>query len=412
MLTEHKTQTDTIDLFTPASGEEFRRKLDQLREDQPIVWSEIHRAWIVSRYDDCLAAFAGTYPLSARRLAPDFLFRSVPEDERGQVLPLLTSYVQHWVVNLDPPEQTRLHRLLARAFSNKVVNAIRPAVREYVQNVFDSLPTTGEIDFVNDVAALIPGFTIGKLFDFGDKQIDVLPVQSKAIVDALFGYSDRAFVEAGEAALKDLTNDVIDAIKTRRTHPGDDIISQLLGVTDDLGALTEEEIIASVQVLLIAGYDTTVNALSLSMLTLARQHEDVWDHGLEHESRSSFVEELLRNSPLAGATTRFALEDFNWHGENIKQGDLVMLMIGAANRDPRVFDQPSSFSLNRTGRKHLTFAPGIHHCIGSQLARMQIDEVFSELLKRFKGVRRIDEEPEFTTGYRGLSRLNVTLLRR
>jgi len=412
VLTEQETQTNTLDLFKPTSGEDFRRKLDQTREDQPIVWNDTHRAWIVSRYDDCLTAFAGSFPLSARRLAPDFLFRSVPEDERPHVLPLLTSYVQHWVVNLDPPEQTRLHRLLARAFSNKVVNVIRPFVRDYIAQVFDSLDTSGEVDFVNEVAGLVPGFTIGRLFGFDDRQVDFLPAQSKAIVDALFGYSDRAFVEAGEAALRELTDHVMAAIKTRKSEPCDDIISQLLQVSDDQGALTEEEIIASVQVLLIAGYDTTVNALSLSMLTLARQSEDVWNRVMEEGNRSAFVEELLRSSPLAGATTRFAVEDFRWRDQQIKKGDLVMLMIGAANRDPRVFDSPGAFDLKRTGKKHLTFAPGIHHCIGSQLARMQIEEVFGELVTRFRGVDGMSGEPDYTTGYRGLSRLDVTLLPR
>jgi pimeloyl-[acyl-carrier protein] synthase len=160
--------------------------------------------------------------------------------------------------------------------------------------------------------------------------------------------------------------------------------------------LTDEEIISVLQVALVAGHDTTNNSMTLGVAALAK-HPDSWRYFREHpEQGLNSVLELMRYTAMAAAQSRVAAADFEWAGRQIRKGEVVFLMQAAGNRDPRVYDAPEKLDLSRNNDASLTFAPGLHHCIGHLLAKMQLTEFFSALTENFDGAEILDAEVIFS----------------
>jgi cytochrome P450 len=221
--------------------------------------------------------------------------------------------------------------------------------------------------------------------------------------------ADRAFAEMTEVFKV--------AIAERRAAPrgADDFLTALIEAREGEDRLTDDQLVAVLQTVLVAGHDTTGNSMTLGVAALAK-HPQAWDYMYRNpDQMMPSVIELMRYIAMSAAQNRVAGQDFEWHGHQIRKGDVIYLMLAAGNRDPRVFDNPDALDLTRANNDlSLTFAPGLHHCIGHLLAKMQLTEFFGALTQRFEGAEVLDDKIEYlpVLVFRGVPSLNVRFRKR
>lgn len=408
-------QTEDFDVdisLVSKLGDQLLEELGTLRELDPIHWSKASASWMVTRHADLDDALQGRFPLSLRRVE-NIIFGRLPPDEQAQ-LPLLRRFIPHWPIEMDPPEHTRLRKLLVKAFSRKVVEAQRPFVRERVAFLMGRLEGQPVIEFNEEITRQLPGSVILKLFGLSQEHLGRLRDWANAFQEGIgVPYADMAAKLRAEQALAEMTELFVNEIEQRRREPhrDDDLISSLLAATEDGDSLTEDEMLGALQLVLVAGHDTTSATLTLGLAALAR-HPDAWEHMYRHpEQVLESCLELMRFVAMSTAQVRVAAADFEWHGKQIHKGDFVWLMLAAANRDPRVFSDPERLDPTRNNERSMVFAPGLHHCIGHLLAKMQVTEFFGELVRRFSGAELLDPRLDFMSqiSFRGLYHLNVRM---
>jgi pimeloyl-[acyl-carrier protein] synthase len=393
-------------------GNDLLAQINAMREFAPVIWSSNARAWIVTRHADLLDAFLGKKPLSVVRYEPPF--QCVPPEERAARFPEAMRTLPYWPVFLDPPEHTRIRNLLMKAFSGKVVEGIRPGVRRRVAEVLDRAGRKGEVEFVVEVARTITATTILQVFQLPEGQIEQLGPWALVIDDVMVkAHETPEPLDRLEATLCEMRSVFERLIQDRRKHPGEDFVSQLVHskVGDD--KLSDNEIVGICVVVLVAGFNTTMNSIALATEALAR-HPEARDHMLANPAKlPDSLMEITRYIAMSTMQPRVVSEDFSWHGMQLKKGDWVFLMIAGGNRDPRVFKDPERLDLTRPTRDILVFGTGIHHCIGHLLAKMQLSEVLWALFERFN-VEILDERVTFAPplGQRGPAFLNVRLTER
>lgn len=392
-------------------GNAILEQFNRVREQRGVHWSEASQCWLVTRHAELIRALSGELPLSCRRLVQVTL-AAVPATERARRYPNIMRYMPNWIIDVDPPDHTRLRRLLVTAFSRKVVESIRPFVRERVGVLLDKLAAHPCIEFNEGIARQLPGSVILKLLGLPQENLQRLRGWSNAFMEAVAvpGVSARA-LQAYEDALVDMNQVLAVEIEKRRHAPQDDLLSALVRANEAGDALSLDEMLGALHVLVVAGHDTTANSMTMGLATLI-DHPDSWDYMYRHPGRTQdSVAELMRHMAMATAQPRFASEDFEWDGQSIKKGQLVFLVLAAGNRDPRVFDNPEKLDLQRRNDQSLSFAPGMHHCIGHLLAKMQLAIFFEELVRRFEGAELLDARWEFMPqiAFRGLYQLNVRM---
>ncbi|MFA5632485.1 MAG: cytochrome P450 [Porticoccaceae bacterium] len=390
-------------------GNELLAKLNKVREVTPIAWSESAAAWVITRHEDVKLAYSGELPLSNVRF--DRCFDAIPESERAKRIPLILETVPLWIVNVDPPQHTRLRKLLMRAFSKKVAESVRPFARATIDRVLEGAAKQREVEFVNDVARAITGRVIMKILGIPEENISRLEKWSESL-NAGFGVrptpemldeTEKSIAEMGE--LFDIE------IDQRRRHPTGDFISEMVMARDGKDQLTDDEIKAVCYVTLIAGHDTTMNSLGLGLVALSKDSAARRYLLEEPDHLANAIIELARYSAMSTMQPRIVSEDFDWHGQRLHKGESVFLMLAGANRDPREFTNPEVIDMTRATDNVLVFGSGIHHCVGHMLAKMQLGEFFPEFLRRFTNFEILDEELQFQVALsqRGLAKLNVRL---
>jgi pimeloyl-[acyl-carrier protein] synthase len=393
-------------------GNQLLVELGTLREIEAVHWSEASRGWMITRHADVDDALQGRFPLSLRRVK-NIIFTPLPPADQAQ-LPLLRRFIPHWIIEMDPPEHTRLRKLLVKAFSKKVVEAMRPFVKERVAMLMDNLERQPQTEFNEAIARQLPGSVVLKLFGLPQEHLSRLKDWANAFQEGIgVPYADMAAKKLAETALKEMTDLFVEEIERRRRGPvrDDDLISSLLAASVDGDALTEDEMLGALQLILVAGHDTTSSTLTLGLAALA-DHPDLWEYMYRHEDKMlESCLELMRFVAMSTAQVRVAAEDFEWHGKRLKKGDFVWLMFAAANRDPRVFADPERIDPSRNNERSMVFAPGLHHCIGHLLAKMQVTEFFGSLVRRFAGAEVLDPRLDFMSqiSFRGLYHLNVKM---
>ena len=393
-------------------GNALLGELNTLRELDPVHWSKASNSWMITRHADLDDALQGRFPLSLRRVE-SIIFGRLSAEEQAQ-LPLLRRFIPHWPIEMDPPEHTRLRKLLVKAFSRKVVEAQRSFVKERVAVLMDKLERQPEIEFNEEITRQLPGSVILKLFGLPQEHLSRLREWANAFQEGIgVPYADMAAKRRAEEALAEMTELFVAEIERRRAGPvhDDDLISSLLVASEDGDTLTEDEMLGALQLVLVAGHDTTSATLTLGLAALASDPH-MWDSLYRDPER--ILEgslELMRYVAMSTAQVRVAAADFDWHGKPIRKGDFVWLMLAAGNRDPRVFAEPERMDPLRNNERSLVFAPGLHHCIGHLLAKMQVTEFFGELVRRFEGASLLDPRLDFMSqiSFRGLYQLNVRM---
>ncbi|GAA2278144.1 cytochrome P450 [Nonomuraea roseoviolacea subsp. roseoviolacea] len=318
---------------------------------------------------------------TVRALLADARLSSAPPD--GQA-----GFGGRHMLNTDPPDHTRLRRLAQKAFTARRVAALRPQIQQITDALIAGILPRGEADLVGDVAFPLATTVICELLGvpaadrttFGDWFTAALTPADAPDADVI--------VSRALKALNDYIQALVDAKRGSAGSAGDDLLTALVQARDGDDALSEEELVATVFLLLGAGHETTVNLIGNAMLTLLTDPGRLRLLRERPDLLPPAVEELLRlDGPVQHATPRIALQDIAVDGLVIPAGSRVILRIAAANRDPGIFAEPHRLVLDRTGPTHLAFGHGIHHCLGAPLGRLEAHIAIGALLTRLPGLR-------------------------
>lgn len=409
MSTESSTNeiiSPDMDLTVPRANANPWPKLKAVQDADPVFWSDLQRAWFVSRHEDVKAG------MMDRRLSADrvtFLFGALPDELKKKYEPILF-YFPQWVVLMDAPKHTRVRKLLLQGFTKPIIDGLGDFTQKIVDELLDEVEAKGTVEYVTEYAFKLPAYVIMHMLGVPRHMYDEFKVWSLDMA-GLIGAPEPSLELMDKAlnAVNDMNVAFGKLIAERRTNPQDDMLTALVHAADADDKLSEDELLASCQVLMFAGHETTINMLGNGLLELIRNREQ-WELLRDHpEIAPSAVEDLLRHNNVVGSLVREALEDFEWHGKQIKKGDVVYLMAYAANRDPRVYDDPDTLDFKRNNRFPLSFGPGIHFCLGNQLARMELQKSFTAIVDRFDRVDILDDELDWNSSIvlRGMNSLNL-----
>ncbi len=316
---------------------------------------------------------------------------------------------------LDPPDHTRLRRLVSKAFAPRVVKALEPEITALVGTMLDTASAKGEFDAVDDLAHPLPVAVICRLLGV---PLEDEPAFSRAstlaaqTLDPFMTFTGKAPAnrEGQLQAERWLRGYLRDLVARRRAVPGDDLMSALIHVEESGDHLTEEEVIATCTLLLVAGHETTVNLIANAILAMLRHPEQWVRLAADASWASAIVEETLRYDPPVQLMGRIADADMTIGNTAIAEGDTMMLLLAAAHRDPAVFDRADEFLPDRESIRHLGFGRGPHFCLGAPLARLEATLALSAVTARFPRAR-LGGQPEYKANVtlRGMSTLPVAV---
>jgi cytochrome P450 len=301
---------------------------------------------------------------------------------------------------LDPPDHTRLRKLVSKAFSPKVVRGLEPDIAALVDGLLDKVGAEGRLEIIADLAYPLPVAVICRLLGVPIEDEPKFSWASALLAQGLdpfiaFTGQPQGFEERLEAGLW-LRGYLRDLLRLRRADPGEDLMSGLIAVEEAGDQLTEEEIVATCNLLLIAGHETTVNLIANGALALLRHPEHWAALGQDSSRASAIIEETLRYDPPVQLVSRVAGEDMSIgeQGVRVPKGDTMLLLLAAAHRDPAVIERPDEFNPTRDSVRHLAFGLGPHFCLGAPLARLEATVALSALTKRFPNAR-LAKEPAY-----------------
>ncbi|ROQ80576.1 Cytochrome P450 107B1 [Streptomyces sp. ADI92-24] len=358
-----------------------------LREHSPVHRTTLPsgvEAWLVTRYADAKQALADA------RLSKNPAHHAEPAHAKGRTgIPgeRKAELMTH-LLNIDPPDHTRLRRLVSKAFTPRRIAEFAPRVQELTDRLIDSFAQKGEADLIHEFAFPLPIYAICDLL--GVPREDQDDFRDWAGMMIRHGGGPRGGVAR---SVKKMRGYLLELIHRKRENPGDDLISGLIRASDDGEHLTENEAAAMAFILLFAGFETTVNLIGNGVHTLLGHPEqrERLQRSLaagETELLATGVEELLRyDGPVELATWRFATEALTIGGQPVAEGDPVLVVLAAADRDPERFAAPDTLDLSRRDNQHLGYGHGIHYCLGAPLARLEGQAALATLLKRLPDLR-------------------------
>jgi len=392
-----------------ALGNGLLERLDRLREAAPIYWSERNQVWMVAAHKEVADAFGGKLPLSNIRL-PDLAVAQLSEAERQEHVPYLLLTAKNWLLNMDAPGHPRLRKLMLKAFGRTVVEGLRPHARSFIREALDEADGKDEVEFVSAIGRIVPGRTILKQLGLQDELLPRLHYWSVILNQSGNVNLPLEDLKKIEQVLLEMRSLFLPEIENRRKNPTDDFLSALVTANEAGDQLSLEEMLGICYITLIAGHDTTANTMALGTAALA-EHPEACEYIRQHpENVANEVMELSRYAAMSTAMSRRVAKDFVWDGHEIKEGQYVIMFMAGANRDPGVFPNPEKIDFSRPQEANMTFAPGLHHCIGHLLAKMQLGEFFPELVRRFD-VELLDKRLDFSPvmSFRGLDTLHIRL---
>ena len=377
-----------------------------LREHAPVLYDEATDHYLVARYEDVNAL------LRDRRFGRTYLHEAT-HTEMGHPDPPewhdpFWKLINAGILDMEPPDHTRVRRLVSKAFTPRYCDDLRPRVQGLMDGLVDRVTGAGEFDLLAEVAEPLPVTVIAEMLGVPESDRHLLRPWSADICKM---YELNPALEAQRDSVRasgEFAEYLRSLARKRRSNPGEDLVSQLAQVLDKGERLTEDELVGTCVLLLNAGHEATVNATGIAWWTLFRTPGALERLREDRSLLPTAVDELLRFDTPSPMFERWVLEDFELHGVKIPRGAELGLLFGSANRDPAVFDRPDELDLARSPNPHLTFGAGIHFCLGAPLARLELEVSFSTLLERLPRMELV-EEPRWKPTYiiRGLERLKV-----
>ena len=361
--------------FTPTLPGQPVPEIATISGGRPVFRAELpdgRIVWLVTGYEN------------VRQMIIDQRFSRALAVAPGQAQPGFEMFASGSINGMDPPEHTRLRKLVAGAFTARRVEALRPRVAGIVNQLIDAMAGRPQpADLVAGFSLPLPAQVICEMLGVPAGDIGRLHAWSDAIMGDWQRDTDEIM-----AALAELYGYFGAQIEVKRAQPADDLMSALIAARDDADRLSEHELTVMCCTLLIGGHETTANQINLSLLLLFDHPGEAARLRADPGLIPGAVEELLRYARLGSLPpARVTTEDVQIGGVVIPAGEQVMPLFGTANRDPSAFTDPDRFDVTRDAARHLTFGAGVHHCLGAQLARVELQEAFRGLIGRLPGLR-------------------------
>ncbi|MEM9714744.1 MAG: cytochrome P450 [Actinomycetota bacterium] len=348
--------------------------------------------------------------MSAARIGN--VIRSAPDEVQATLGPL-EAILSSIIAFQDPPDHTRIRSTMSKAFTPRVIRHQEAAVERIAARLVGDMAESGDPDVVRAVSDPMPAQVIGAMLGLPDGELPRFATWAQRLV-FFVGSSAPSASQASEIAeaLGEMHELLTDLAARRRAEPTDDLFSSMLAVADaeDGAGITDDELFANTLFLMTAGHETATNAITNGLLALLRHPDQRARLGAEPELIDGAVEEMLRFDSPIQISARLCDRDRDIAGRSRRAGDPVVLVIGAANHDPAVFDAPERFDIGRDEGRHLSFGHGRHHCLGAALARSEMRVVIPMLLRAFPSLGLVDEaalEWQPTLNFRGVRELEV-----
>jgi cytochrome P450 PksS len=386
-----------VDITSPEFKANSYSFYARLRAEMPVYRFALSRkqtAWLITRYDDVVAV------LKDERFAKDKLNALTTEQAAKQPwIPKMVLPLTRNMLDLDAPDHTRLRTLVHKAFTPRMVEQMRSRVQNLTNDLLDAVKDRGRMDLIRDYALPLPTTIISEMLGVPVEDRHKFHRWSSALVSTNpAGLGMLKAIPYVIAFLKYIRK----LVRIRRTDPQDDLISALVEAEEAGERLDEDELLAMIFLLLVAGHETTVNLIGNGTLALLEHQDQMEKLRNDPQLIKPAVEELLRYySPLEMATERFAREDVTIRGVTIPRGEMVYSVIASANRDERQFPNPEILEITREPNRHLAFGQGIHFCLGAPLARLEGQIAINTLLAR-KPDLRLSDPPDSLRWHRGL----------
>ncbi|MEV6963038.1 cytochrome P450 [Streptomyces sp. NPDC051207] len=380
----------------------------ELRAQGRVIFYEPTGQWLVPHHADVSAL------LRDRRLGRTYLHR-FSHEEFGRPAPPpahepFHTLNDHGMLDLEPPDHTRIRRLVSKAFTPRTVEQLRPYVEQLAGELVDRLVAAGGGDLLTDVAEPLPVAVIAEMLGIPEQDRAPLRPWSADICGMYeLNPSEETAARAVRASVE-FSDYLRELIAARRKEPGDDLISGLIAAHDEDDRLTEQEMISTAVLLLNAGHEATVNATVNGWYALFRHPGQLAALRADHSLVPSAIEELMRYDTPLQLFERWVLDEIEIDGTVIPRGAEIAMLFGSANHDPAVFAEPATLDLTRRDNPHISFSAGIHYCIGAPLARIELAASMTALLEKAP-ILALAAEPQRKPNFviRGLEGLQVTL---
>ena len=380
-----------------------------MREQDPVHWNEKYRAWFIHRYDDVTDALRDSR-FSSARIQPA-LDRLSPEqrDERRPTYDILMD----WLVFRDPPDHTRLRKLVSRAFTPRAVESWRSRANQVVDQTLRELADKSSVDLITEFAYPIPAVVIAEIMGVPPNDRDTFKEWSDSVMVLVFGargLEDRRL--KAQHGLMELASYLGDLVEFHRTHSGENIIGDLIAAQEGDDRLSDQEIVANLVLFLFGGHETTTNLIGNGVNALLRNPEQLEKYRQNPDCLTKpMVEEVLRYDGPSKMEVRTISEDLSMRGQTLRRGDMAYLVQHAANRDPGQFHNPDLFDIEREPNHHIGFGFGIHFCLGAALARLEGSIALERLLTCYPQLVPDRKDPHWipTMLSRGMESFPVSL---
>ena len=366
--------------FEPGFFDDPYPQYATLRERDPVHRSPLE-VWVLFRYDDIVSTLRdASLSVQIDNAAPTARTQMFAEQAPGEV-----ERGAHSILNIDPPDHTRLRRLVSKAFTPKMVHELRPRIQILVDDALDTIAVHGETDVIGDLAFPLPFTVISEMLGMPAGNRDEVRGWSHTLTKTLDPILTPEEVQAALAAADNMHAHVQDVLAWKRAHPADDLLSALIAVEEEGDRLSAQELRDQVTLLYIAGHETTVNLVGNGTLALLRHPDQLARLRDDPALIANAVDELLRFDGPVQFSRRIVLEDLTIDDVVIPSSTVVLTGLGAANRDPAHFgaDAETLDVTRPLAPQNLSFGGGIHHCLGAVLARAEGRAAIGTLVRRF-----------------------------
>lgn len=348
---------------------------ERLRSKNPIHRMRLINAWALTEYDDAMAILQ-----DHRRFSSG--------ENKLEYAPYRT------MLDLDPPDHTRLRSLVSKAFTPRSVALLGPRIEEIVEELLDDLADKDSFDLISDFAFPFPVIVIAEMLGIPAEDRDKFNVWSNDIALAVEPILSGEEIVRVERASDEIIEYFEGIIEQRRRQPRDDMLSALLAAEEEGDRLTHDELLGTLMLLLVAGNETTRSLIGNGMLALLKNPDQLQRLRENPDLLESAIDEMLRYDSPVQFIIRVVMKDVEFKGKRFRAGQKVLLLVGASNRDPTVFTDPGALDIGRQEKSHLSFGRGIHYCLGSPLALLEARVAFANLIERFSSIELVTE-PDF-----------------
>ncbi|KSU86846.1 MULTISPECIES: cytochrome P450 [Priestia] len=378
---------------------------ERLRDESPVHYLKEMKLWLVTGYEEA----------STILMNPNF-GKKMPEGYPSYVQQPPEKYkklneLPDNMLDLDPPDHTRIRNLVAKPFTPKAIASLRPDIEKLVNSLLDKAEEKGEMDIVADLASPIPAIVIATMLGVPLDDVDNFREWTTDLVRSFDATQGPEAREKGYEAKLNLLNYFETLVEQRRHNPADDLISELIAIEEKGDKLAKDELLSMCILLLFAGYETTVNLIAVGARNLILNNDQLQLLLSDPSLIKTAVEELMRYETPVQRIGYYTQVDTKIGEKELKKGEPVLVAVGGANRDKKIFENADKLDITRSPNPHLGFGKGKHFCLGAFLARLEAEIAYTTLFTRFPNIRLLDQEGDWApnTAHRRLLTLPVSL---